>query len=151
VIASLGINPASSLPVTESVLSAGFVRSALQTVVRNADNTADLTDSAASFAQCNSAVLSPVAILQYRELLGDALRTRVVATPGANGQAIVEQNIPGRIYDSESGFVTSALGTLSTPLGLADYGTRLKASFTGVPPGVHLFVSTTNLTGGTDS
>src|SRR5262249_6109907 len=65
------------------------------------------------------------------------------------------QNIPGTIYNSESGFVipqgtfgtfTGGVQTSITQIGLADYGTRLKAVFTNIPAGEHILVSTTNLT-----
>jgi hypothetical protein len=57
------------------------------------------------------------------------------------------QNIPGQIYNSESGFVTPLIiATNNTSIaGLADYGTRLKAVFNSVPAGVRIFVSTTNV------
>jgi hypothetical protein len=58
------------------------------------------------------------------------------------------QNVPGTIYNSESGLIeplvtasSSSLGTTSVA-GLADFGTRLKATFNNVPSGVTLFVST---------
>jgi hypothetical protein len=63
----------------------------------------------------------------------------------------VPQNVPGFIYNSESGFILpgltgfSAIGS-TLVAGLADYGTRLKATFNNVPSGVSLYVSTRDVT-----
>jgi hypothetical protein len=58
----------------------------------------------------------------------------------------VEQNIPGFLYTSESGFTpyTSGLpvtltGSTVTP-GLADFGTRISAVFSNIPSGVSVYV-----------
>src|SRR6185295_1004307 len=55
------------------------------------------------------------------------------------------QNIPGNIYNAESGFVYPPASGNGWTSGLADYGTRLKAVFNNVPAGVRIFVSTTNI------
>jgi hypothetical protein len=53
------------------------------------------------------------------------------------------QNVPGTIYNSESGFTlstsngTAAVGTT----GLADFGTRFTAVFNNIPAGARVFVS----------
>jgi hypothetical protein len=58
------------------------------------------------------------------------------------------QNVPGTIYNSESGFYLAAANFTSPGFsstfsaGQADYGTRLKATFSNVPSGVQLYVST---------
>jgi hypothetical protein len=53
------------------------------------------------------------------------------------------QNIPGAIYNSDSGFVFPVSSTQAA--GLSDYGTRFKATFNNVPAGVRIFVSTVNV------
>lgn len=58
--------------------------------------------------------------------------------------AALVQNIPGMLYNGESFFSLAIPG--SAPAGLADFGTRFKAAFKSVPPGVRLFVSLTNVT-----
>ena len=81
------------------------------------------------------------------------------ATGTAGASAI--QNIPGAIYNSESGFIsnfttpgsttlaplTDTVGGLTFSAGLADYGTRLKAVFSNIPTGVSVWVSALNLIG----
>src|SRR6185436_92573 len=53
------------------------------------------------------------------------------------------QNIPGAIYNSESNFVFPI--SSSQVAGLADFGTRLKATFNNIPAGTRIFVSTANV------
>src|ERR1039458_10334053 len=54
------------------------------------------------------------------------------------------QNTPGAIYNSESNFVFPIPGQ-NTYAGLADYGTRLKATFNNIPAGVSVYVSVNNV------
>ena len=93
-----------------------------------------------------------MSILTFTENFGTAFKTRVSAQtntsyagqaiPGDNGAP--NQNIPGAIYNSESNFVFGPMAGGGTA-GLADYGTRLKATFNNIPAGVRIFVSTTNV------
>ena len=157
--ASVSISGSTSVPVNNPVVVAGFIQPGLTTGLRNANNTGGLSGSGAGFNQCNTVnVAGAVAIMQYTENFGTAFKTRVapIASNFNNGQTgfgSALQNIPGQIYNSESGFVaaaasTGAIGGITTSqsqVGLADYGTRLKAVFNNVPSGVRIFVSVTNL------
>jgi hypothetical protein len=59
-----------------------------------------------------------------------------------------EQNVPGYVYRTETGFYSPSLFTSAPTLGLADFGTRIRVSLGSVPAGTHLFVPTTiTLTG----
>jgi len=143
-LASISISGSTSVPVTNPVQTAGFIQSGLTAALRNTSNTGSL--SVPLINQCGgSSSPSAVAVLQYTENFATAFKTRVnPASPGAaTGQsgAGVLQNVPGVIYNSESGFITPAVASA----GLADYGTRLKAVFNNVPAGVRIFVSTTNI------
>jgi hypothetical protein len=142
--ASISINSSTSLIITNSQLTTGFVQqglSAANTLVRNGSNTGNASSGGTTFNQCSS-VSSPgnLGLLQYQEAFATAFKTRYT-----NGTV---QNIPGTIYNSESGFYLAAASfsnpgfTTSFAAGQADYGTRLKATFTNVPSGVNLFVST---------
>jgi hypothetical protein len=92
-----------------------------------------------------------VSILTFSENFGTAFKTRVLAqnnntyagqaVPGVSGAPA--QNVPGGIFNSESNFVFPISGTQTA--GLADYGTRLKATFNNIPAGLRIFVSTTNV------
>ncbi len=57
--------------------------------------------------------------------------------------SLVEQNIPGYPYDTETGFYSPSLFTPAPTLGLADFGTRIRLSFGPISAGTHLFVPTT--------
>jgi len=150
-LASISISGSTSLPVGNPVQIAGFIQAGLSTSLRPISGSSSSTLSAPSLAQCAGASTSPIAVLQYSENFGTAFKTRV--SPASNSQnnsgqaggsgSGVAQNVPGLIYNSESGFI-SASGPANS--GQADYGTRLKAVFNNVPAGVRLFVSTTNVT-----
>jgi hypothetical protein len=141
-LASISISGSTSLPINNPVQIAGFIQAGLSTSVRKGAS-GDTGFSALAFGQCADATRAPVALLRYAENFGTAFKTRVAPTASYNGQngSGTVQNIPGSIYNSESGFVSSITGAA----GLADYGTRLKAVFNNVPSGVRLFVSTTNV------
>jgi hypothetical protein len=148
VFASVSISSSTSLTLTTSTLTVGFVVQGLNTasgtLVKNSSNTGNASSSGITFNQCNSASITStsstaaVGLLQYQENFGTAFKIR---------QQAALQNIPGTIYNSESNFVTgstfTAPGTGNTYLpGQADYATRLKATFSNVPSGVSIYVST---------
>jgi hypothetical protein len=94
--------------------------------------------------------------VNFMEQFGSAFKTRVFAQTNTAyaGQAgtlpqaptALNQDTPGGIYNSESNFVYSGAfaGTTSYTAGLADFGTRLKATFNNVPSGVQIWVSVQN-------
>ncbi len=61
---------------------------------------------------------------------------------------LVEQNVPGFVYDTETAFYSPSLFTPAPTLGLADFGTRIHVSFGPISAGTHLFVPTTITLGG---
>jgi len=154
--ASISISGATSLSISQSSLSVGFVQSGLTATVSSANTT---------LQQCVSSTKTNVGFLNFAENFGTAFKTRVVPqtntafagqtnVPGVNvppyfsgtnsAPIIPNQNTPGGIYNSESNFVYP-LSTGGTA-GLADYGTRLKAIFNNIPAGANVFVSITNVT-----
>ncbi len=151
VVASISTNGSSSLPITNSTLTVGFVQQGLSptgTGVRNSQNTG--SNSGTTFPQCASVSVTSTSStaaastggVQFQENFGTAFKIR---TQGV-------QNIPGTIYNSESGFFlaaanfTNSATGLTNSAGLADYGTRLKAVFSNVPSGVSLYVSVRDVT-----
>jgi hypothetical protein len=106
-----------------------------------------------ALASCAAFDTTRVATLRYSEMFGTAFRPRNSATSATSPGALSDQNSPGNMYNSETQFFNHALfgnatrGTLGLA-GLADHGTRLKATFNGVPPGVRLFVDTRATTTG---
>jgi hypothetical protein len=133
VIASISISGATSLLISNPTPTVGFVQPGL---VASAS-------SATALNQCTSATRAAVSVLTFTENFGTAFKTRVAAQTnsayaGQVGNPV--QNVPGTIYNSESNLVVPINATQIA--GLADYGTRLKASFSNVPTGVRLWVST---------
>jgi hypothetical protein len=149
VTASISINSATSLVITNSTLTVGFVQqglSPINTLLRNNANTGGASGSGTSYAQCSSSSVTSTSsttaatgLIQFQENFATAFKIR---------QNSIVQNVPGAIYNSESNFiapyVTSSNVSLGTTAiaGLADYATRLKATFNNVPSGVSLYVST---------
>jgi hypothetical protein len=148
--ALVSISGSTALPISNPTQVVGYVQQGLVFNVRaRGDVTAAPSATALAYPQCNS--LSRTAgsatnafILQFQENFPTAFKVR------SNGDS---QDVPGRIYNTESGFYRSGgfpnnFGTVgSTRFGLADTGTRLKAVFANIPNGVNLYVSTTQLTG----
>jgi uncharacterized protein (TIGR03437 family) len=141
-------------PVTlvNPVQTTAFLFDALQpTAVRNATNTAD--GSGISLQQCATTSLQPGAVLRFPERTAASFKTRVAPAGSLSGagtplNSVVtvssfSQNVPGFIYaGSESNLLFPVTGGTA---GLADFGTRLKATFLNVPAGVEIYVSTTNI------
>jgi hypothetical protein len=141
--AFISISGSTSLPINNPQQIVGFVQSGFASAP---------TAPNADFAQCDSPSDelrigggNPGGI-RFIEGFATAFKTRVAVTAGnSNGQAgDVLQNVPGTIYNSESGFITPAV----SGAGLASYGTRLKAVFSNIPSTVRIFVTTTNIRNG---
>ena len=138
--ASISISGATSLSISNSAPNVGYVSMGLTASASGASN----------FNQCSSATKSSTNTLTFSENFGTAFKTRVNAATNTTYAGQINnpttQNVPGAIYNSESNFVFPLVGT--SPLqtaGLADYGTRLKATFNNIPAGTRIFVSTVNV------
>jgi hypothetical protein len=150
VMASIAISSNTSVLVNSPTPIVGFIQPGLSTTsgLRNTSNTGGFTLPALPQCSNQSVGTGPNAgILRFTENFGTAFKTRVSPTTGASGQAATLQNIPGTIYNSESGFVTNlpSVSQYGFTAGLADYGTRLKAVFNNVPSTVSIYVTTNNV------
>jgi hypothetical protein len=133
--ASISISGSTSLSIQNSAPNVGYVSNGLSA-----------SAGSATLNQCNSATKSSISTLTFSENFGTAFKTRVQASsnnPYAGQINNPAQNIPGAIYNSESNFVFPI--NSNQIAGLADFGTRLKATFNNIPTGVRIFVSTTNV------
>jgi len=144
VVAQITVSNPAALPISTPTPTVGFVQSGLTT---------GISSSLASLQQCNGVTRAFVSTLFFRENFGSSFKTRVVPGSGVNsGQGTgAPQNVPGTIYAAESNFILTAAGLSSNgsaTAGLADWGTRLKATFNNVPTGVRLFVSVNNVLNG---
>ncbi|MBZ5583416.1 MAG: hypothetical protein LAQ30_14635 [Acidobacteriia bacterium] len=111
-----------------------------------------------------------VAFLNFSENFPNAFKTRVGINPntgkftsppfgtttappssflGTGSGTGYTQNVPGTLYNSESGFILD-VGTVSSgaafTAGLADSGTRFQAVFNNIPAGATLYVSRYTMT-----
>ena len=132
--ASISISGA-SIPIANPSPAVGYVSGGLTAT----------TSAATQLSQCASQTKTSVSLLQFSENFGTSFKTRVQAQTntvyaGQLNNSI--QNIPGAIYNSESGFLFPLSNQVA---GLADFGTRLKATFNNIPVGVRIFVSTSNV------
>ncbi|MBI2690161.1 MAG: hypothetical protein HYX27_27970 [Acidobacteria bacterium] len=83
------------------------------------------------------------AMLQFREgSWVPFFKRRNLGTTFTTPNQLTAQNIPGAIYNTETGFYNPALSGFGTA-GLATQGTRLMARFANVPAGVRLYVTVT--------
>jgi hypothetical protein len=133
IFAQITVSP-NSLGIINSQLAVGYVNTSLSS-----------SNDAVTVQQCTPVTRSTTGLLKFSELFGTAFKTRTAAQVNNAYQAQTvsnNQNIPGAIYNSESNFI---LGTANGTAGLADFGTRLKATFNNVPTGVRIYVSTTNV------
>lgn len=142
VTASISISSSFSIPITNATITAGFVQQGLVSTVRNTSNTAALAVTPQPVTASEGA---GSAILQFSENFATAFKNQYGRTQGA--ELPTNQNFPGQVYNSESGFVLPGLTSGSTgyTAGQADCGTRLKALFTNVPSGVSIWVSTRDI------
>jgi hypothetical protein len=142
--ASISISPAGTLLISNSTPNVGFVSPSLTVSASNGGN----------FQQCVSKSKAAVSTLSFTENFGTAFKTRIDAQANASqyagqtgltfpgGLVGSSQAVPGKFYNSESNFVYP-VGSFTA--GLADFGTRLKASFANLPPGTHVYVSMNSL------
>jgi hypothetical protein len=146
--ASISISGATSLAITNSTPNVGFVSNGLTAGASGATGR----------NQCSNSTKVSINTLTFTENFGTAFKTRVQAQSNnlyagqlgalpANTPPYPNNNqnqaTPGLIYNSESNFVFP-VGS-NQIAGLADYGTRLKATFNNIPAGAKIFVSTANV------
>jgi hypothetical protein len=139
-LASISISGSTSLPVSNPVQIAGFIQAGLSTSLRNVNNSGGGGNT--TLAQCGGGGPTALSILRFTEGFATSFKTRVAPTsaPGSGQSGAAVQTVPGKIYNSEGGFQIPG-----SSVGIADFGTRLKAVFNNVPAGVRLFVSSTNV------
>jgi len=79
--------------------------------------------------------------ITFQEGFAGAFKSRTVAARPDDTSPAANQNTPGTVYPSASGFYNAGFNGTYTGAGLASQGTRLIAHFENVPAGVNLFVT----------
>ncbi len=148
-----------ALPISNSQPIVGYTANGLKASI----------GSGITGKQCVALTTSTTGTIKFTELFGSAFKTRVKATTNElySGQISAlhsalslgyvsgsptfgtpadSQSLPGVTSNSESNFVapTGVFTTSAFTPGLADFGTRLKATFNNIPSGVHVYVSQNN-------
>lgn len=161
--ASISVSPSTALTIPAgTVYNVAYVSTGLLTSTRSTDNTRDTTSTPSGFTQC-AGVGTPgsgnILGLRFSPGFPTAFKPRIQSATMPAGTT-VGQNVPGQIYNSETGFTTNIGSTggitplgssasVGTTTGLADWGTRLKAVFNNIPSGVTIWVSAVNYAPGT--
>jgi len=131
--AFISITGPTSVPVNNPVQIVGFVHPGLSA-----------TSSAAHLVRQCEGVTRPTrrVTLNFTENFATAFKTRVILS-GVNGESVPDQDVPGTIYNTESGLTLDVGATRLA--GLADFGTRLRATFNNIPNGMSVWVSVNNI------
>src|SRR6185312_3412909 len=122
------------LPLLYTTLAAGFVLKGLNYQTRNVSNTLPLP--VVDLSGCVAGSPCHAGTARFGENFATAFKAARQLNP---------QNVPGFIYQGESGFFDPAWTATSSyfaNVGFADFGIRLKATFQGIPAGVQLWVPT---------
>jgi len=124
--AFISITGPTSIPVNNPVQIVGFVQPGLSTT----------STAVRGIRQCVSvARTAPGVTLSFTENFATAFKVRVIGDPPS-------QVTPGTIFNTESGLTIPVGGQTA---GLADFGTRLRASFANIPDGLNVWVSVRNV------
>jgi hypothetical protein len=132
--------------------SSGTV-SGLGTVATGLSATSTKFTTANGVTNCAALTTGFAGTISFAEGFASAFKTRVIPTAGNTGfnPATTAQSVPGAHSASESGYImpgaapASTLTVAGASAGLADFGTRLKAVFSNIPSGAHVFVSFGNV------
>jgi hypothetical protein len=153
VVATIDIPSQGAVALPNPTQTLAFVQQPFTFAVLTAAGDASLPGPVA-LASCADSRMVPVATLGYEELFATAFKRRNTATSLAAPTALADQNaLTAGTYNTETAFYDHGLvgntlrGDVSLA-GLADAGTRLKATFTNVPAGAHLFVDAQSSGGG---
>jgi hypothetical protein len=153
IVMFISVTGTTSVPINNPQQTVAFIQPGLSFSVRQAVN---------SYLQCvsfNSAAATDTSkalnnglgtIVRFAEGFASSFKRRNTAlfTDADTSPVPVNQNVPGAIYNTETGFynmspaiVTGSSANGLSAAGLADHGTRLMARFANVPAGVSLYAS----------
>jgi len=118
-IAQVSVSNPSALPLTNQTPTVGFVQSGLATTISTGTGAVNASPCVGVQGAVNT-----VTNLNFTERFGTAFKPRFDLAAGN------QQNVPGATYNSESGFIPNDGN--NGPIGVADFGTRLKATFKGI-------------------
>jgi hypothetical protein len=132
----VSISSSTSIPITNANPIVGFIAPGL--VYGTNHSIPTTAGSTIGFLQCESYDETPVQTVTFTEGFATSFKIRDA------GPYSGLQNVPGAIYNTESGLIIAdtVSGATGSYFGLADLGTRLKIVFAGLPHGITLSVPT---------
>jgi hypothetical protein len=131
VLGLISISGSTSVPVNPAQQVVGLTQDGVSFSLGNAINDGDLDAGGGTFQQCEDADKVAFATMRFTEGFATAFKLF-----GSTAQTAL-----GTIYNTESGLTLSSYAGI---LSVANFATRLKATFTNIPTGVTLYVGTTN-------
>jgi hypothetical protein len=140
-------------PIVNATFAVAVVANGLSTSLRNPGNPPAFSLINLPCSGHNPTVTSNTpadAIIRFDEALPAAFKNRNVAITDANpdpGAAVADQNVLGFLRFNETGFFHSGFPPTNglNVAGLAQSGTRLMLRFTGVPSGVRVWVTSSQV------
>jgi hypothetical protein len=153
IVMFISVTGTTSVPINNPQQTVAFIQPGLSFSTRQAVNSylqCVSFNSAAATDSSKALINGMGTIVRFSEGFASSFKRRNAAAyvDGDTSPTPVNQNVPGAIYNTESGFLnqTPAIVTGSSAnglaaAGLADHGTRLMARFANVPAGVVLYAS----------
>jgi hypothetical protein len=111
-----------------------------------------LSSGPTTLQQCFTQSFTKVATLKYTELFATAFKKYNIGSSDGSPTTAVAQNNFSPALNYETGFYNPGFTTTNglNVAGLPTFGTRLKATFAGIPSGVSLYASIANTTSASD-
>jgi len=153
IVMFISVTGTTSVPINNPQQTVAFIQPGMSFSTRQAVNSylqCVSFNSAAATDSSKALINGMGTIVRFAEGFASSFKRRNAAAyvDGDTSPTPVNQNVPGAIYNTESGFLnqTPAIVTGSSAnglaaAGLADHGTRLMARFANVPAGVVLYAS----------
>lgn len=153
IVMFISVTGTTSVPINNPQQTVAFIQPGLSFSTRQAVNSylqCVSFNSAAATDSSKALINGMGTVVRFAEGFASSFKRRNAAAyvDGDTSPTPVNQNVPGAIYNTESGFLnqTPAIVTGSSAnglaaAGLADHGTRLMARFANVPAGVVLYAS----------
>ena len=152
IVMFISVTGTTSVPINNPQQTVAFIQPGLSFSTRQAVNSylqCVSFNSAAATDSSKALVNGMGTIVRFSEGFASAFKRRNAANyvDGDTSPTPTDQNVPGAIYNTESGFLNQAPlianGSINglAAAGLADHGTRLMARFANVPAGVVLYAS----------
>ena len=153
IVMFVSVTGTTSVPINNPQQTVAFIQPGLSFSTRQAVNSylqCVSFNSAAATDSSKALINGMGTIVRFAEGFASSFKRRNAAAyvDGDTSPTPVNQNVPGAIYNTESGFLNQTPAIVSgssanglAAAGLADHGTRLMARFANVPAGVALYAS----------